>query len=106
MCCSGHRPGSDPLACGQSGSYNPASLRKTRIIPGEIVMPRRSLVIGVGFLVLFAWLASTGKLLAQANSQALAGKVMAEQGALEGVLVSARRAGSTVTVTVVTDKDG
>ena len=69
-------------------------------------MPRRSLVTGVGFLVLFAWLAGTGKLPAQTTAQALAGKVTAEQGALEGVLVSAKRSGSTVTVTVVSDKDG
>jgi virginiamycin B lyase len=38
---------------------------------------------------------------------ALAGKVSsAEEGAMEGVLVSAKKAGSTVTVTVVSDADG
>ena len=63
-------------------------------------MPRRSLATGIGFLVLFACLAGTGKLPAQTGAPALAGKVTAAQGALEGVLVSARRAGSTVTVTV------
>ncbi len=37
----------------------------------------------------------------------LAGKVSsAEEGAMEGVLVSAKRAGSTVTITVVSDKEG
>jgi streptogramin lyase len=38
---------------------------------------------------------------------ALAGKVSsAEEGAMEGVLVSAKKAGSTITVTVVSDADG
>jgi streptogramin lyase len=69
-------------------------------------MPHRSKATSVGLLAFAALLAGTGKLPAQAASQALAGKVTAEQGGLEGVLVSARRAGSTVTVTVVSDKDG
>jgi streptogramin lyase len=50
-------------------------------------------------------LAATGKLAAQ-TGPALTGKVTAGQQALEGVLVSARKSGSTVTVTVVSDKDG
>src|SRR6476620_3593645 len=38
---------------------------------------------------------------------ALAGTVTsAEEGAMEGVLVSAKKAGSTITITVVTDRDG
>jgi streptogramin lyase len=37
---------------------------------------------------------------------ALAGKVTAGQGALEGVLVSVKKSGSTITTTVVSDKDG
>jgi hypothetical protein len=43
-----------------------------------------------------------------ANAQeALAGKVASQQeGAMEGVLVSAKRAGSTITVTVVSDAQG
>jgi uncharacterized surface anchored protein len=52
-----------------------------------------------------AWLAGTGNVAAQAGP-ALTGKVTAGQEALEGVLVSARKSGSTVTVTVVSDKDG
>jgi virginiamycin B lyase len=41
------------------------------------------------------------------NASALAGKVTsAEEGAMEGVLVTAKKAGSTVALTVVTDKDG
>src|SRR5437763_11878005 len=39
--------------------------------------------------------------------EALAGKVSSqEEGAMEGVLVSAKRAGSTITVTVVSDASG
>ena len=42
-----------------------------------------------------------------AAQAALAGKVSsAEEGAMEGVLVSAKKAGSTITVTVVSDKEG
>jgi streptogramin lyase len=44
---------------------------------------------------------------ALAQGVALSGQVSsAEEGVMEGVLVSAKRAGSTITVTVVTDKDG
>jgi virginiamycin B lyase len=69
-------------------------------------MLRRSKAMRVGLLAFAALLAGTGKLSAQGASQSLAGKVTAEQGTLEGVLVSARRAGATVTITVVSDKDG
>src|SRR5882672_11295410 len=42
-----------------------------------------------------------------AAQAALAGKVAsAEEGAMEGVLVSAKQAGSTITITVVTDEKG
>jgi streptogramin lyase len=41
------------------------------------------------------------------NAAALTGRVTsAEEGAMEGVLVSAKKTGSTITITVVTDKDG
>jgi len=40
------------------------------------------------------------------SGPALTGKVTAGEGPLEGVLVSAKRSGSTVTITVVSDKDG
>src|SRR5436190_6569873 len=43
----------------------------------------------------------------QADAPALAGTVSsADEGAMEGVLVSAKRTGSTLTTTVVTDKEG
>src|SRR5580692_5872862 len=71
----------------------------------EVVMLRLSMVTNIACLVVAAWLAGTGELAAQAGP-ALAGKVTAGQEALEGVLVSAKRSGSTVTLTVVSDKDG
>ncbi len=44
---------------------------------------------------------------ASAQTPALSGKVSsAEEGAMEGVLVSARKDGSPITITVVSDKDG
>ena len=69
-------------------------------------MPRHRMVTGVVFLVVGALLAATGVAAAQTGTPALSGKVMAGPDALEGVLVSAKRDGSTVTVTVVSDKDG
>jgi len=69
-------------------------------------MRRLSIFLGTGLLVSAALLASAGSLSAQSSAAALTGKVTAEQGALEGVLVSAKKSGGTVTVTVVSDKDG
>jgi streptogramin lyase len=65
-------------------------------------MRRRSTVAGLCFLFSIALL--TGPALAQAP--ALSGKVTADQAALEGVLVSAKKDGSNITITVVSDKDG
>jgi virginiamycin B lyase len=70
-----------------------------------MVMPRISLVMNVGCLAVAISLAGTGQLMAQTGA-ALTGKVTDGHEALEGVLVSAKRGGSTVTVTVVTGKDG
>jgi virginiamycin B lyase len=68
-------------------------------------MSRRSMVTHIAGLVVAAWLAGTGPLAAQAGP-ALAGKVTAGQEALEGVLVSAKKSGSTITITVVSGTDG
>jgi len=68
-------------------------------------MSHLSMVTSVSCLVVAASLAGTGQLAAQAGP-ALAGNVNAGQDALEGVLVSAKKSGSTITVTVVSDKDG
>jgi len=68
-------------------------------------MSRLSVVASVSFLAIVAWLAGTAPVAAQ-GSVALAGKVTAEQQALEGVLVSARKNDSSITVTVVSGKDG
>ena len=68
-------------------------------------MSRLSIFADIACLAVAAWLAGTGQLAAQAGP-ALTGKVSAGQEALEGVLVSAKKSGSTITVTVVSDKDG
>jgi streptogramin lyase len=68
-------------------------------------MSRLSMVTGISCLVVAAWLSGAGRLAAQAGP-ALAGKVTAGQEALEGVLVSAKKSGSSITVTVVSGKDG
>src|SRR6202140_5951332 len=67
-------------------------------------MPRRSVFTSVSLLVLLGSLAGADA--AAAQTPALTGKVAAEQGALEGVLVSAKKSGSTITITVVSDSDG
>ena len=56
------------------------------------------------FACVAVWLA--GAAIRAAGGLALTGKVTAGQEALEGVLVSAKKSGSTITVTVVSDKDG
>src|SRR6185436_5548798 len=59
-----------------------------------------------GFIVLVSFQVAPGS--AQTSSSiALSGRVTsAEEGPMEGVLVSARKAGSTITVTVVSDGQG
>jgi virginiamycin B lyase len=69
-------------------------------------MRRLPVLSGVSILVLGMWLASANNLLAQTSAAALTGKVTAEQSALEGVLVSAKKSGGTITITVVSDKVG
>ena len=55
-----------------------------------------------------AWLAAAaGSALAQGTPPALSGKVTSDrEGPMEGVLVSAKKQGSTITVTVVSDAKG
>ena len=67
-------------------------------------MHRRHLFVAAGSAL--AMLLS-GAALAQTQGSALTGLVSsAEENAMEGVLVSATKEGSTVTFTVVTGKDG
>jgi streptogramin lyase len=66
-------------------------------------MSRRSVV--ASFVCLVACLAA-GPLAAQQAGPALTGTVTAGPEALEGVLVSAKKSGSTITTTVVSGKDG
>ena len=68
-------------------------------------MPRLCVVASASCLVMATWLGSTAPSAAQ-GSVVLAGKVTVGQEALEGVLVSARKSDSSITVTVVSGKDG
>jgi virginiamycin B lyase len=69
-------------------------------------MRRLLMLSGFSFLALGILLASACNLPAQTKAPALTGLIKAEQEALEGVLVSAKKDGSTITITVVSDKDG
>jgi virginiamycin B lyase len=69
-------------------------------------MSRLSVIASFVCLAGVACLAAGGPSAAQQAGPALAGTVTAGEGPLEGVLVSAKKGGSTVTVTVVSDKDG
>src|SRR6266513_1421877 len=72
----------------------------------ESSMTRRLLFVVSTGLVFTALLAGRGPTAAQ-TSTALTGRVSsAEEGAMEGVVVSAKKAGSTVTVSVVSDDRG
>src|SRR5580692_3063375 len=63
-------------------------------------MSRLSMVTSLVFLMV------AGASAAEPAGPALTGKVTAGEGPLEGVLVSAKKSGSTVTTTVVSDRDG
>src|SRR3954447_26890250 len=70
---------------------------------GGDTMHRISLLAGIALLT-FAALPMAA---APAQTVALSGQITsAEEGAMEGVLVSAKKAGSTITITVVSDRDG
>src|ERR1700721_1055670 len=69
-------------------------------------MSHRSVVASLICLLGVAGLTAAGPSVAQQAGPALTGTVTAGPEALEGVLVSARKNGSTVTVTVVSGKDG
>jgi streptogramin lyase len=72
-------------------------------------MPLRSLLIAALVVAALApqTVSSRGRAAADTSRSTLTGRVSsAEDGAMEGVLVSVRRDGSTVTTTVATDKDG
>src|SRR3954468_6824789 len=68
-------------------------------------MPRSLFVPSAAFLILACFEAPGG---AQTSiSIALSGRISsAEEGPMEGVLVSAKQSGSTITVTVVSDEQG
>lgn len=69
-------------------------------------MSRRSVIASFVGLAGAVCVMAAGPSAAQQGGPALSGTVTAGSEALEGVLVSARKSGSTVTVTVVSGKDG
>jgi streptogramin lyase len=69
--------------------------------------PRSLSLVIAASLTLLLVTAPSGTLRAQAPAPALTGQVTsAEEGAMEGVLVSAKKAGSSITITVVSDAQG
>jgi virginiamycin B lyase len=69
--------------------------------------PRSLSLMLAASLTLLLVTAPSGTLRAQAPAPALTGQVTsAEEGAMEGVLVSAKKAGSNITITVVSDAQG
>jgi virginiamycin B lyase len=71
-----------------------------------MLMSRRLVVASLICLLGVVGLTAAGPSVAQQAGPALTGTVTAGPEALEGVLVSARKNGSTITVTVVSGKDG
>ncbi|MGA7070265.1 virginiamycin B lyase family protein [Bradyrhizobium sp.] len=69
-------------------------------------MSRRSVIASFVGLAGVVWLTAAGPSAGQQAGPALSGTVTAGSEALEGVLVSARKSGSTITVTVVSGKAG
>ncbi|MGB9170450.1 MAG: carboxypeptidase regulatory-like domain-containing protein [Bradyrhizobium sp.] len=69
-------------------------------------MSRRSVIASLICVAGIVCVMAAGPSVAQQAAPALSGTVTAGSEALEGVLVSARKSGSTVTVTVVSGKDG
>jgi len=67
----------------------------------------RTLSVPVMAMALLASPAVVRPAWAQAQSPALSGKILSDpEGPMEGVLVSARKSGATITVTVVSDAKG
>jgi virginiamycin B lyase len=70
-------------------------------------MTRRRILGSILVVLAMFWIHSRTTNAQSSSSPALTGQVTSqEEGAMEGVLVSAKRAGSTMTITVVTDAQG
>ena len=70
-------------------------------------MMRRRILVSILLLVAVFWVPLRIANSQTSSSPALGGRVSSqEEGMMEGVLVSAKRAGSTITITVVTDAQG
>src|SRR6267378_7467310 len=84
--------------------YRASRRRSTR----ESSMTRtRRLLLGASAGLMFVAFLAGGGIAAAQTSTALTGRVSsAEEGVMEGAVVSAKKAGSTVTVSVVSDAQG
>src|SRR5215470_12166755 len=72
---------------------------------GEIAMGKKHLLLSTAIgLAIAAMAAGPGAV--SARAEALSGQVTSPQGPLEGVLVTAKKAGSTIAYTVATDDKG
>ena len=71
-------------------------------------MSKRLIALRVAAAAVAAWLlVSAGSAVAQAAPPTLSGKIASDrEGPMEGVLVSAKKPGQTITVTVVSDANG
>src|SRR5882762_2843261 len=103
------------MVCGSVGTLKAVTLNRIglkyrasrRGSTRESSMTRRLLLVASAGLMFVAFLAGGIAPAAAQTSTALTGRVSsAEEGAMEGVVVSAKKAGSTVTVSVVSDAQG
>src|SRR5712691_3154624 len=104
------------MVCGSVGTLKAVTLNRMglkyrasrRGSTRESSMTRRVLLVASASLMFVAFLAGGGPAPAAAQtSTALTGRVSsAEEGAMEGVVVSAKKAGSAVTISVVSDNQG
>src|ERR1700761_4843337 len=93
------------LVFGNTALYT-GNNKKQQSKSGETAMSRLSMGVSFVCLAAVACLATAGPSAAQQAGAALSGTVTAGPEALEGVLVSAKKSGSTITTTVVSGKDG
>src|SRR6266851_6325822 len=89
-------------------SCGACKILSTSSVQEEDMFKKQSVVLAaIAGAVALVLQAAPGSLRAQTEPPALSGRVSsAEEGAMEGVLVSAKKAGSTITITVVSDAQG
>src|SRR5450631_1011497 len=100
--CSGAPENSGPGVNADSSLQRLESVTTTM---GEIKMRKEHLLLSTAVGLAVALL-TAGPGAVQAQAQALSGQVTSAQGPLEGVLVTAKKAGSTIAYTIATDDKG